>query len=72
MEQLTSASKRYSAKSFTHVLIFLSQEGLLPVIGDFNITCEVQMKYRPVTPNEIEFYSSSRHLNFIHFVKQFV
>lgn len=72
MEQLTSASERYSAKGFTHVLIFLPQEGLLPVIGGFNRTCQVQMKYRAVTPNEIEFYSSIRHLGFIHCVKQFL
>lgn len=54
------------------LLIFLPQEGLLLVVGGFNRMCQVEKKYRAVTPNEFEFYNSIRHLGFIHVVKQFL
>jgi len=52
--------------------ILLPQEELLLVVGDFNRTCQVQMKYGAVAPNETELYRSISHVGFIHFVKQFL
>lgn len=54
------------------LLKFLLQEELLLVAGGFNRTCQVQMQDGAATCNEIEFYSSIRHVSFIHFVKQFL
>lgn len=54
------------------LFIFLPQEELLLVVAGFNRMCQVWMKYGAVTPNEIEFCSSIRHLGFIYFVKQFL